>query len=120
VKVVFTKRATVQITAALDYVAVNTPQGAASIHDRLGEIRALLGDHPYMGHRTSMPGVRRFAVPDRLSRDHIRRHHHAIPSCGPKAERLKVAPCNGLQSLVPLAQASRCWPDRSAKSSRCQ
>jgi toxin ParE1/3/4 len=52
VKVLFTKRATTEITAALDYEATHTPQGVANIRDRLSEITALLGDPPCMGYTT--------------------------------------------------------------------
>ena len=55
----FTKRAIEQITGALDYVAARSPQGAASIRDRLRELTTLLEGHPYTGHKTSKPGVRR-------------------------------------------------------------
>jgi toxin ParE1/3/4 len=61
-KLRFTRRATVQITTALDYVAARSPQGAASIRDRLRELVTLLEGHPNAGRRTNKPGVRRLAA----------------------------------------------------------
>jgi toxin ParE1/3/4 len=58
----FTIRAKAQITAALDYVATGSPLSAARIRDRLEEITTLLEAHPYAGHETIRPGVRRFAT----------------------------------------------------------
>jgi toxin ParE1/3/4 len=58
----FTKRAMAQTTAALDYVAARSPQRAARIRDRLAEITTLLETHPYTGHETIRPGVRRLAT----------------------------------------------------------
>lgn len=55
-------RATAQITAALDYMAERSPQGAARIRDRLTTITALLEAHPYIGHPTTQPGVRRLTT----------------------------------------------------------
>jgi toxin ParE1/3/4 len=57
-KLRFTKRATRQITAALDYIAARSPQGAVSLRD----LTTLLEDHPHAGHKTSKPGVLRLAA----------------------------------------------------------
>jgi toxin ParE1/3/4 len=68
-KLRFSRRATAQIAAALDYVAERSPQGAASIRDRLREIVKVLEAHPYTGHTTTRLGVRRimtFPYPYRL------------------------------------------------------
>jgi plasmid stabilization system protein ParE len=61
-KVRFSTRATVQITAALDYVAARSPQGAARIRNRLTEITALLESHPFTGRKTNCPRIRRLVT----------------------------------------------------------
>jgi toxin ParE1/3/4 len=62
VKLRYTKRAVAQITAALDYVAEQSPQGAVRIRDRLEALVSLLQEHPYIGHTTSRAGVRRLVT----------------------------------------------------------
>ena len=61
-KIRFTKRAAVQIAAALDFVAAQSPQGAERVRDRLQSVLMLLQDHPQAGRATSRPGVRRLAT----------------------------------------------------------
>lgn len=61
-KVRFSTRATQQITAALDYVAGRSPQGAARIRDRVTEIAALLESHPFAGRKTNRPRIRRLVA----------------------------------------------------------
>jgi plasmid stabilization system protein ParE len=65
-KLRFTKRATAQITAALDYVVARSPQRAARIRDRLTEITTLLETHPYTATRRpdrAFVASRRFLIP---------------------------------------------------------
>jgi toxin ParE1/3/4 len=61
-KLRFTKRATRQISVALDYIAALSPQGAVSVRDRLRDLTTLLEDHPHAGYNTSKPGVLRLAA----------------------------------------------------------
>jgi toxin ParE1/3/4 len=58
----YTARAAAQIDAALAYVAARSPQGARRIRARIEAMGALLQEHPFAGHRTSNPRVRRIVV----------------------------------------------------------
>ncbi|MEL6064443.1 MULTISPECIES: type II toxin-antitoxin system RelE/ParE family toxin [unclassified Methylobacterium] len=53
------RRALQQIDRALSHIATQSPQGAAHVEARLTALIAVVRDHPYVGARTSMPGVRR-------------------------------------------------------------
>ena len=61
-KVRFSTRATAEIITALDYVAAESPQGAAAIRDRLTEIVTLLEAHPYAGRKTNRPCIHRIVA----------------------------------------------------------
>jgi plasmid stabilization system protein ParE len=61
-KLRYTDRAARQIDAALDYIAERSPRGAAVVQQRILAMEALLEGHPYAGHPTSRPGVRRLAL----------------------------------------------------------
>lgn len=61
-RVRFSTRAAAQIDKALAFVAAQSPQGAASIRERIEATAALLQAHPFMGQRTSAAGVRRIVV----------------------------------------------------------
>jgi toxin ParE1/3/4 len=58
-KLRFQRRALQQIDRALSHIATQSPQGAAKVEARLTALIAVVRDHPYVGVRTSLPGVRR-------------------------------------------------------------
>ncbi|WP_342151283.1 type II toxin-antitoxin system RelE/ParE family toxin [Methylorubrum sp. SB2] len=60
----FQARALRQIDEALGYVQARSPQGAAKIEARLAHLLQRLREHPQLGVRTSVSGVRRlYLVP---------------------------------------------------------
>ncbi|MFG5117427.1 type II toxin-antitoxin system RelE/ParE family toxin [Methylorubrum sp. POS3] len=60
----FQARALQQVGAALTYVQARSPQGAANIEARLTHLVQRLREHPQLGVRTSVAGVRRiYLVP---------------------------------------------------------
>jgi toxin ParE1/3/4 len=62
VKLRFTKRAARQIDAIIDHIAVESPQGARRVRERMHTVTALLVDHPHMGQLTDLENVRRAIV----------------------------------------------------------
>ncbi len=58
-KLLFQRRALQQIDRALSHIATQSPQGAANVEARLTALIAVVRDHPHVGARTSLPGVRR-------------------------------------------------------------
>ncbi|SDN45626.1 ParE toxin of type II toxin-antitoxin system, parDE [Methylobacterium phyllostachyos] len=66
------RRALQQIDRALSHIATQSPQGAAKVEARLTALIAVVRDHPYVGARTSMLGVRRlFLTPYPYHIDHF-------------------------------------------------
>jgi plasmid stabilization system protein ParE len=59
VKLRYSKRALQQIDQALDYIAKQSPQGAAKVAARMTLILTLLQRHPHTGSKTNISGVRR-------------------------------------------------------------
>jgi toxin ParE1/3/4 len=57
-----TRRAAAQIEQALDYIEVESVQGANRLRERLRTLFLLLEQHPYAGQATDLPGVRRLTV----------------------------------------------------------
>jgi plasmid stabilization system protein ParE len=53
------RRAATQIEKALAYIEVDSPQGANQVRARIQTLFLLLGQHPYAGLATDLPGVRR-------------------------------------------------------------
>lgn len=58
----YTRTALQQIEQAFDYLEERSPQGAASVRERLLTAIALLRDHPHAGQATSRPGIRRVTL----------------------------------------------------------
>jgi toxin ParE1/3/4 len=54
-----TRRAAIQIEKALDYIEADSPQGANHVRARIQTLFLMLGQHPYAGQATDLPGVRR-------------------------------------------------------------
>src|SRR5277367_4583924 len=104
-----------QTTAALDYVVARSPQRAARIRDRLTEITTLLETHPYTGHETARPGVRRLAtIPYPYLIDYrvtdreviVMRFRHAA-----RRPRGKLRGVEGVDAFLPLEAAGNlCCP----------
>ena len=57
-----TKRAATQIERALDYIEVDSPQGANHVRERIQTLFRLLAQNPYAGQATDLPGVRRLTL----------------------------------------------------------
>jgi addiction module RelE/StbE family toxin len=57
-----TRRAAAQIEKALDYIEVDSPQGANHVRERIQTLFRLLVQHPYAGQATDLPGVRRLTL----------------------------------------------------------
>jgi toxin ParE1/3/4 len=62
VKLRVTRRAATQIAKALDYIEADSPQGANHVRERIQTLFRLLGQHPYAGQATDLPGVRRLTL----------------------------------------------------------
>jgi toxin ParE1/3/4 len=61
-KLRFTKRAVRQIEEIIDAIALESPQGAGRVRERMQSITTLLVEHPHIGQRTDLEGVRRMLV----------------------------------------------------------
>jgi toxin ParE1/3/4 len=61
-KLRFTKRAARQIEEFIDAVALESPQGARSVRERMQSITTLLIEQPHIGQQTELAGVRRMLV----------------------------------------------------------
>ena len=57
-----TRRAAPQIEKALAYIEADSPQGANQVRARIQTLFRLLGQHPYAGQATDLPGVRRLTL----------------------------------------------------------
>ncbi len=62
VKLVFTERAAGQIDEIVRYIAGQSPQSARRVRDRIRVITTLIAQHPYMGQKTDLDGVRRLTA----------------------------------------------------------
>jgi toxin ParE1/3/4 len=62
VKLRYTAPALADLSAILDYISENSPQGTRRIQMRLQRLIDLLLVHPYIGRRTSDPVIRRMAI----------------------------------------------------------
>jgi toxin ParE1/3/4 len=62
VKLRYTLPALADLSAILDYIAAHSPQGAQRVQARIQALTDLLLLHPYIGRRTSDPGIRRMAT----------------------------------------------------------
>jgi len=58
----YTKPALADLDSILDYISVQSEQGAARVHARIGAIIALLLTHPRIGVQTDDPTIRRIAT----------------------------------------------------------
>ena len=61
-KLIFTRRATRQIEAVIEYIGKESPQGARRVRERLQTVTELLIEQPYVGHATDLAGTRRMVV----------------------------------------------------------
>lgn len=61
-KIRFTLTAARQIEDALDEIAVQSPQDARNVRERLLRVLAMLQTYPDAGRVTAKPGIRRIAV----------------------------------------------------------
>jgi toxin ParE1/3/4 len=57
VKLRFTKRAVRQIQEIIDAVALESPQGARRVRERMQSITTLLIEHPHIGQQTDLAGA---------------------------------------------------------------
>lgn len=55
----FTKPAARQLEAILDYIAIDSPQGAGKVFDRIEETLSLVMAQPGIGRMTNRSGFRR-------------------------------------------------------------
>ena len=62
-KVRFSARARRDLEAIYRYVSDHNPTAARAIVERIEEVASALEQHPSLGHRTRIPGVRVFTVP---------------------------------------------------------
>lgn len=58
----YTTLALRQIDVALSYIEARSPQGAASLRDRILAVVALVQDHPYAAQATSRQNTRRVVL----------------------------------------------------------
>ena len=61
-KLRFTRRAVRQIEEIIDVIALELPQGARRVRERMQSITTLLIEHPHIGQQTDVAGVRRMLV----------------------------------------------------------
>jgi toxin ParE1/3/4 len=59
VKIRYTLPALADLSATLDYIAVQSPQGARRVHARIQKIIELIALHPHIGVRTDDRSIRR-------------------------------------------------------------
>jgi len=59
VRLRYTLPALADLSAALDYIAIQSPQGARRVQACIKAITDLLPLHPYIGRRTNDPAIRR-------------------------------------------------------------
>jgi plasmid stabilization system protein ParE len=62
VKLRFTRRAVRQIEEIIGTIALESPQGARRVRERMQAIATLLIEHPHIGQPTDFEGVRRMLV----------------------------------------------------------
>jgi len=77
-RIVWSRRALVQLTALRDYIAEDSPESAASVATRILECVDLLSRHPEIGRAGRVVGTRElmvpgnpYSVPYRLRRDSL-------------------------------------------------
>ncbi|WP_044562113.1 type II toxin-antitoxin system RelE/ParE family toxin [Azospirillum sp. B4] len=58
-KVRYTRAASAELAAILDYIDERSPSGARNVKRRLQDIVTILAAHPYVGRLTKRPGIRR-------------------------------------------------------------
>jgi toxin ParE1/3/4 len=63
VKLRYTRRASADLAAILDYIAAHSPQGARRVQARIQAIIELTMQHPEIGTRTERPAIRRLPTP---------------------------------------------------------
>lgn len=61
-KLRFSRRAVRQIEEIIDAIALESPQGARRVRERMQAITTLLIEHPHIGQPTDLEGVRRMLV----------------------------------------------------------
>lgn len=61
-KLRFTRRAVRQIEEIIHAIALESPQGAHRVRERMQTITTLLIEHPHIGQPTDLAGVRRMLV----------------------------------------------------------
>jgi toxin ParE1/3/4 len=59
VKLRYTLPAFADLSAVLDYIAADSPQGARRVQARIQAVTDLLLQHPHIGRRTNDPAIRR-------------------------------------------------------------
>jgi toxin ParE1/3/4 len=62
VKLLYTLPALADLASILDYIAIQSPQGARTVRARIQIITDLLLQHPHIGSRTEDPGIRRMTT----------------------------------------------------------
>jgi plasmid stabilization system protein ParE len=62
VKLRYTLPALADLSAILDYIAAQSPQGARRVQTRIRTLTELLLLHPHIGRRTNDPAIRRMTT----------------------------------------------------------
>jgi len=85
VRLRYTLPALADVSAILDYVAANSPQGARRVQARIQAVLDLLVEHPRIGRRANDPAIRRITTKPYpyliFLRGRADRNYH---SCGPE------------------------------------